>query len=95
MSAADELRTAARQLRCEHAFPCQPPHGTLWAPGPCTHCGTPRTHTAPDIPDWLRPPLAAWLESWTGLDIHEAASMPEELRHALNVARAVNGTARP
>ncbi|MDJ1137906.1 hypothetical protein [Streptomyces iconiensis] len=34
--------------------------------------------------------LAAWLESWTGLDVREDAAMAEDLRHALTVARAIN-----
>jgi hypothetical protein len=36
---ADELRAAARVLRCEHSFPCQPPHGSIARPGDCTKCG--------------------------------------------------------
>jgi len=39
--------------------------------------------------------LAGWLESWTGIDFREDAAMPEDARHALAVARAVNAaTAR-
>lgn len=34
--------------------------------------------------------LAAWLDSWTDIDFNERAAMPEDLRHALAVARAVN-----
>lgn len=37
--------------------------------------------------------LAAWLESWTGIDLYEAGSLPEDARHALAVARTINGTA--
>lgn len=35
--------------------------------------------------------LAAWLDSLTGIDISEHAALPEEYRHALAVARAING----
>lgn len=24
---------------CKHGFPCQPPHGSIFRPGPCTGCG--------------------------------------------------------
>ena len=37
--------------------------------------------------------LADWLESWTGIDLYEAGSLPEDARHALAVARAINATA--
>ncbi|WP_333743536.1 hypothetical protein [Streptomyces ardesiacus] len=37
--------------------------------------------------------LAHWLESWTGIDLYEAGSLPEDARHALAVARQINGTA--
>lgn len=25
---------------CKHSFPCQPPHGSIFRPGPCVGCGT-------------------------------------------------------
>lgn len=34
--------------------------------------------------------LAAWLESWTGIDLYEAGSFPEDAKHALAVARQIN-----
>lgn len=34
--------------------------------------------------------LADWLGSWGDVDIDEHASMPDDLRHALRIARAVN-----
>ena len=37
--------------------------------------------------------LAAWLDSWTGIDLYEAGALPEDARHALAVARAINGGA--
>ena len=35
--------------------------------------------------------LADWLDSWTGIDLYEAGSLPEDARHALAVARQING----
>ncbi|MFE0845312.1 hypothetical protein [Streptomyces rochei] len=37
--------------------------------------------------------LAAWLESWTGIEMYEAHALPEDARHALAVARQINGSA--
>jgi hypothetical protein len=37
--------------------------------------------------------LADWLDSWTGVELREDAALPEDARHALAVARAIN--ARP
>lgn len=37
--------------------------------------------------------LAKWLESWVGIDFNEHAAMPEDLAHALAVARAINRSA--
>ena len=37
-----------------------------------------------------REPLAAWMESWTGIDLREDAALPEDAQHALAVARAIN-----
>jgi len=36
--------------------------------------------------------LAQWLDSWTGIDLYEAGSLPEDARHALAVARAITGS---
>ncbi|MER6830802.1 hypothetical protein ABT352_32750 [Streptosporangium sp. NPDC000563] len=58
----EELRATATQLRCEHSFPVQPPHGSLFAPGPCSRCGVAWAACARDIPDRLREPLAALLD---------------------------------
>jgi len=38
-----------------------------------------------------REPLARWLDSWDGADVDEHAAMPDDLRHALLIARAING----
>lgn len=35
--------------------------------------------------------LAAWLESWTGIDIAEHGPMPDDFKHALAVARLILG----
>lgn len=39
-----------------------------------------------------RLPLAAWLESWAGVDLSEHGPMPEDAQHALAVARQILGT---
>ncbi|WP_328313123.1 hypothetical protein OG432_24590 [Streptomyces sp. NBC_00442] len=39
-----------------------------------------------------REPLANWLDSWTDIEVREDAAMPEDLRHALAVARLINGS---
>ncbi|MFJ7070161.1 hypothetical protein [Streptomyces sp. NPDC101115] len=39
--------------------------------------------------------IARWLGSWTGMSLDEAAAMPEDLRHALAVARAILGEDQP
>ncbi|MEU3386313.1 hypothetical protein [Streptomyces albidoflavus] len=36
--------------------------------------------------------LAAWLESWTGIEVAEDGPLAEELRHALAVARQILGS---
>ncbi len=35
--------------------------------------------------------LADWLDSWAVINISEHAAMQEDLRHALKIARAING----
>lgn len=60
--ALTELHTAAGRLRCEHVFPVQPPYA-LWAPGPCTGCGT-RWEERQPVPE----PLAALLDAAARLD---------------------------
>ncbi|WP_086566414.1 NUDIX domain-containing protein [Streptosporangium minutum] len=64
--ARTERRTAAGRLRCEHAFPVQPPYA-LWAPGPCTGCGT-RWEERQPVPEQLVEPLAALLDAAARLD---------------------------
>lgn len=36
-------------------------------------------------------PLAAWLESWDGVELDERGPLPEDFEHALAVARVLNG----
>ncbi|MFE9317868.1 hypothetical protein ACFYNV_22615 [Streptomyces albidoflavus] len=36
--------------------------------------------------------LAAWLESWTGIEAAEDGPLPDDLRHALTVARQILGS---
>ncbi|MFJ2067073.1 hypothetical protein ACIOIM_29300 [Streptomyces albidoflavus] len=36
--------------------------------------------------------LAAWLESWTGIEVAEDGPLPDDLRHALSVARQILGS---
>jgi hypothetical protein len=93
-SVADELKTAAQQLRCDHRYPCQPPHGQVWAPGPCLHCGQDHPDDDEIVPDALREPLAAWLAFEAAIyeqipADRQGACTPE---HALAVARALNGS---
>lgn len=35
--------------------------------------------------------IAAWLDSWGVVDLREHASMEPDARHALAIARAING----
>ncbi|MEV6504829.1 hypothetical protein AB0M61_01740 [Streptomyces sp. NPDC051642] len=39
--------------------------------------------------------LADWLTSWDGADIDEYAAMPDDLRHALLIARVINTGGQP
>ncbi len=38
--------------------------------------------------------LAKWLDSWGVIDLREHAAMQEDARHALVIARAINGEQR-
>ncbi|MEV0994615.1 hypothetical protein [Nonomuraea sp. NPDC050202] len=40
----------------------------------------------------LAEPLASWLDSWTGIDLREDGPLPEDVEHALRIARVINGT---
>lgn len=61
LTPAEELRAAATRLRCEHTHSAAPPH-SIWAPSPCEKCGMPHDDAPRDVSEWLREPLAAWLE---------------------------------
>lgn len=41
----------------------------------------------------LAEPLAAWLESWEGVDLREDGPLPEDFARALKIARVLNGGA--
>jgi hypothetical protein len=41
-----------------------------------------------------REPLAAWLESWDGVELHEDGPMRDDFQHALKVARVILGGAQ-
>ncbi len=41
----------------------------------------------------LAVPIAAWLESWDGIEFTEHGAMNDDLQYALNLARAINGSA--
>lgn len=40
----------------------------------------------------LAEPLAAWLESWDGIDFTEDGAMLDDLQYALRIARVINGS---
>lgn len=79
MTAAEELAAAAEKLR---------KLATNATPGPWrqhdTHLGQ-YGYTATVVA------IASWLDSWTGIDLYEAGPLPEDAKHALAVARAING----
>lgn len=53
------------------------------------------TAAAKNMRRWTGPaaePIANWLDSWTGIVLREDAALPEDARHALAVARAINGS---
>jgi hypothetical protein len=93
----EEIKLAAKRLRCDHRYPCQPPHGTVWAPGRCLLCGQECPDDDEEIPEALREPLAALLDHMADI----AASAAErglrnaaqgQVAHTLAVARVLNGT---
>ncbi|WP_326829713.1 hypothetical protein OIE13_06125 [Streptosporangium sp. NBC_01810] len=96
LTVPEELRAVATNLRCEHSFPVQPPHGSLLAPGPCSRCGVAWAVCARDVPDRLREPLAALLEVVSSVAEYAAErgySTNAQTDATLSVARAVNGGA--
>jgi hypothetical protein len=59
-----------------------------------------RHPAAEDAAPWIRmmspvvaEPLAAWLESWDGVELREDGPLPDDFQHALRIARVLNGTA--
>lgn len=97
-TAAEELRAAATTLRCDHSFPCQPPHGSIARPGACSKCGV-HFLDALDVPDALTESLAKLLEGVAdGLEAYgptdDCGCVAEDSYHpAMNIARSINGTA--
>ncbi|WP_432091059.1 hypothetical protein [Streptomyces sp. NRRL F-5630] len=78
-SAADKLRTACAQART-----WQLAH----AVGAAAY---PKSRYIAAMHPGVGTALAAWLESWTGIDLREDAALPEDARHALAVARQILG----
>ncbi|MFE6355906.1 hypothetical protein ACFVOO_23995 [Streptomyces rochei] len=107
MNPADELRTAAQTLRTlskaisapderDQVFHAEGTDVTQGRTGLYDVATTQTTELA-DYIAAMHPgvgtALAAWLESWTGIEMYEAHALPEDARHALAVARQINGTA--
>jgi hypothetical protein len=79
MTTTEELRAAAKALRCEHSWAV----ANVAPPGPCEKCGIPWSE-APVVAEHVAGPLAAWLET--------AAAEIVGYR-SLVIARAINGGA--
>lgn len=73
-----ELRAAAKTLRCAHSFPCQPPHGSLARPGDCTECGVP-FDACEQVPDGLAKKLAELFDHLAN-DLEDASAVEYEVR---------------
>lgn len=104
MTPAEEIQTAATKLRAlaetaqrdlETADYWKPYATDAWAHGFINGFGGPGSDYVAVLPPAAGLALAKWLESWTGIDLYEAGSLPEDLRHALAVARAINGSEQP
>ncbi|RSS11375.1 hypothetical protein [Streptomyces sp. WAC08401] len=107
MNPADELRTAAEKIRTlskaisapderDQVFHAEGTDVTQGRTGLYDVATTQTTELA-DYIAAMHPgvgtALADWLESWTGIEMYEAHALPEDARHALAVARQINGTA--
>lgn len=109
MSSSDQLRRAAAKLRETRAEVETGPPWAVGDDAPDLVCsGELRVWGAPIVASnlnfgdaaWialmspaLAEPLAAWLESWDGVAFNERGPMADDLKHALNVARAILGEA--
>lgn len=106
MTAAHELRTAAQKIRALAKAISTPDErdqvfhadGTDVTQGRTGLYDVATTQT-PELADYIAAmhpgvgtALVAWLESWTGIEMYEAGSLPEDARHALAVARQINGS---
>lgn len=94
---AEELRDAAKTLRCDHSFPIQPPHGSLARPGACSKCGI-YILSALDVPDALAELLAKLLDAiddpYTAMPDGVILDLATAIRlRGVDLARAINGTA--
>ena len=98
---AQEMRTAAARLRCKHSHPVQPPHGLLWAPGPCEGCGV-AYGAAEDISEPIREALADLLDEVARQYEEAPCDKPDgacngcerrdDFVYAHNLAQLINGT---
>ena len=102
-SPAEQLRAAAEVLR-QHADAAEADVDTnpywesalterpdWYANGVRNGLGGPSGEYAALMHPGVGHALAQWLDSWTGIDLYEAGSLPEDARHALAVARAITG----
>lgn len=100
MTPADEITTAATKLRAlaetaqhdlETADYWKPYATDAWAHGFINGFGGPSSDYVAVLAPAAGLALAAWLESWTGIELREDAALPEDARHAIATARAING----
>jgi hypothetical protein len=78
---AEELRAAAKTLRCKHSFPCQPPLGSVARPGDCSKCGTSYDYSEPVTDDArdLRKRLAELFDHMAN-ELEDASAIEYEVR---------------
>lgn len=103
MTAADELRAAAQKIRALATTAAPGPWeqtgiGDIgwYVSGPCVETedseqGRADASYIAAMHPGVGLAVAAWLDSWVGIDFSEHAAMPGDLAHALAVARAING----
>jgi hypothetical protein len=74
-----ELRAAAKTLRCKHRFLLQPPHGSLAHPSDCTKCGVPHDDSE-QVEGELAEKLADLFDHMAD-DMQDDNAVEFELRH--------------
>lgn len=74
-----ELRAAAKTLRCKHRHLIQPPDGSLAHPSDCTNCGVPYAATE-QVEEGLAKKLAELFDHMAG-DMEDDGAVEFELRH--------------